>query len=366
MGIPQYRGEPSGCLFLLLHETQGRLTGSNLPASRLHPRYTTNCGKVTFCAFMNRFLRLAFQVSLAMLCPMTFLFGQHSTQPAPAVSTAAVEHAIDLAAKGQCQEALKVLRKSATRVSDKQLKYPAEIAAARCAMSLNETDTAVETLLALNREFPNDPQVLYISTHYYSELADQAAHRIAAVAPSSYQAHQLDAEALESQQKWDEAAAEYHEILEKNPNVPGIHYRLARIALSRPQTPATGEEGKKELEEELQIDPTNAPAVFYLGELARQAGHWDEAISSFTKAAELDPGFAEANLALGMSLNSAQRFQEAVAPLEKYVKIVPDDPAGHYQLSVAYARTGRKQNAVREMAIQQELTQKKPGGAPQQ
>jgi tetratricopeptide (TPR) repeat protein len=261
---------------------------------------------------------------------------------------------------------LKVLRKSATRVSDKQLKYPAEIAAARCAMSLNETDTAVETLLALNREFPNDPQVLYISTHYYSELADQAAHRIAAVAPSSYQAHQLDAEALESQQKWDEAAAEYHEILEKNPNVPGIHYRLARIALSRPQTPATGEEGKKELEEELQIDPTNAPAVFYLGELARQAGHWDEAISSFTKAAELDPGFAEANLALGMSLNSAQRFQEAVAPLEKYVKIVPDDPAGHYQLSVAYARTGRKQNAVREMAIQQELTQKKPGGAPQQ
>jgi len=232
-------------------------------------------------------------------------------------------------------------------------------------MSLNETDTAVEALLALNREFPNDPQVLYISTHYYSELADRAARRIASVAPTSYQAHQLDAEALESQEKWDDAAAEYQGILEKNPNVPGIHYRLARIALSRPQTPATVAEGKKELEEELQIDPTNAPAVFFLGELARQAGQWDEAIARFTKAAELDPGFAEAYLALGISLNSAQRFPEAVAPLEKYVKILPDDPAGHYQLSVAYAHTGRRQDAVREMALQQELVQKKPGGAPQ-
>ena len=315
---------------------------------------------------MNRFLRIASQVSLAMLCPMVLLFGQHTAPPVTAVSTAAIEHAIDLAAKGQCQEALKVLRKSATHVSDKQLKYSAEIATARCAMSLNETDAAVETLLALNREFPNDPQVLYLSTHYYSELADRAAQRIASVAPSSYQAHQLDAEALESQEKWDDAAAEYHGILEKNPNVPGIHYRLARIALSRPQSPATTAEGKKELEEELRIDPTNAPAVFFLGELARQSGQWDEAIARFTKAAELDPGFAEAYLALGISLNSAQRFPEAVAPLEKYVKILPEDPAGHYQLSVAYARTGRKQEAVREMAIQQELVQKKPGGTPHQ
>ncbi len=317
------------------------------------------------CAFMNRFLRTTFQISLALLCPTALLCGQHTGQAAPPVSSASIEHAIDLATKGQCEEALKVLRKSASRVQDKQLKYPAEITTARCAMSLNETDTAVEALLALNREFPNDPQVLYISTHYYSELADRAAHRIASVAPSSYQAHQLDAEALESQEKWDDAAAEYHEILEKNPNVPGIHYRLARISLSRPQTPATTAEGKKELEEELQIDPTNAPAVFYLGELARQAGQWGEAITRFTKAAELDPGFVEANLALGMSLNSAQRFPEAVVPLEKYVKIVPEDPAGHYQLSVAYARTGRKQDAVHEMAIQQELAQKKQGGAPQ-
>jgi tetratricopeptide (TPR) repeat protein len=315
---------------------------------------------------MNRFLRITFHVSLAILCPTVLLFGQHTGQAPPAVSTAAVEHAIDMAAKGHCQEALKILRKSASRVSDKQLKYPAEMATVRCAMSLNEQETSVQGLVALNRDFPDDPEVLYITTHYYSELANKAAQRIASVAPTSYQAHQLEAEALESHEKWDAAASEYRGILEQNPKLPGIHYRLARIALSRPQTPETAQEGKRELEEELQIDPTNASAVFFLGELTRQAGQWDEAIARFTKAAELDPGFAEAFLALGMSLNSAQRFQEGVAPLETYVKMLPEDPAGHYQLSIAYARTGRKTDAVREMTIQHELSQKNPGGAPKQ
>jgi tetratricopeptide (TPR) repeat protein len=297
---------------------------------------------------------------LAIFSLASFVFAQHpSSPPATSVPTPLVERAVDSAAKGHCQEALKTLRKSAPQLPDKQLRYRAEMAVVKCAMSLNEADTTVQMLLALNRDFPDDPQVLYISTHYYSELANRSAQRIAAVAPSSVQAHQLEAEALESQEKWDEAANEYRGILAKDPNVPGIHYRLARIALSRPQTPENVEEGKRELLAELQVDPNNAPATFFLGEMARQAGQWEEAIARFSKAAELDPGFAEAFLALGMSLNSAERFPDAVKPLETYTKMVPADPAGHYQLSLAYARTGRKPDALRELSIQQELAQKK-------
>jgi predicted Zn-dependent protease len=321
------------------------------------------CGLLQNCFLtsMSRIVRASFCVFLAVSIQAVPAFPQTSGQAPAVVSAASVEHAIDLAAKGHCQEALKILRKSASRVADKQLKYPAEMATVRCAMSANETETAVLALGALSRDFPDDPQVLYITTHYYSELADRAAQHIASVAPKSYQARQLEAEALESQEKWDEAAREYRNILQQDPRLPGIHYRLARIALSRPQTPATAEEGKRELEEELKIDPSNASAIFFLGELARQAGQWDEAITRFSKSAELDPGFAEAFLALGISLNSAQRFSEAVNPLENYIKMVPRDPAGHYQLSVAYARTGRKAEAAREMNIQQGLSQKKEG-----
>lgn len=225
-------------------------------------------------------------------------------------------------------------------------------------MSLDQTETAVNALTAMQRDFPNDPQVLYIATHYFSELATRASQRLAAVAPSSYQAHELEAEADESQGKWDDALAEYHEILKQNPDLPGIHYRMGRLRLSAPETTTSTDEAGREFEAELKIDPANASAEFFLGEIARRAARWDEATPHFSRAAKIDPGFSEAFLALGMSLNSSQKFAEAVAPLEKYVKMEPADPAGHYQLSLSYSQTGRKDEAAREMAVQQEIARK--------
>ncbi len=319
-----------------------------------------------------------FCYQLLASCAGGFLLASVAVAQAPATGAAvasapAVEHAIDLAAKGQCHEALPQLKKSLPRSPTEDLKYRAAMATAKCAMSLGQTESALQALVLLNRDFPNDPEVLYITTHYYSQLASRASQHLAAIAPTSPQAHELQAEALESQGKWDEAAAEYDGILEQNPNLPGIHYRLGRVALAKSDTPAGGEEAKKEFEAELKIDPTNAASEFWLGEIARRSGQWDEAAPHFTKAAQLDPGFAEAYLALGMTLNSAQKFPDAVAPLERYVKMVPEDPAGHYQLAIAYARTDRKEDADREMGIQRQLTEKKSsakatpnGSAPQQ
>lgn len=126
------------------------------------------------------------------------------------------------------------------------------------------------------------------------------------------------------------------------------------------KTPPDTESARKELEEELKVDPNSAASEFLLGEMARQAGEWEEAISYFGKAAKLDEGFVEAYLALGMSMNAAGKFSDAVAPLENYVKMQPDDPAGHYQLGTAYARTGRKQDVQREMTLQRETAAKAP------
>src|SRR5213592_60041 len=65
--------------------------------------------------------------------------------PAAAVSTSA-EHAIDLAAKGGCQEALPVLKKSLSQALDKQVEYRVAMATARCAMGLDQGRTAVNAL----------------------------------------------------------------------------------------------------------------------------------------------------------------------------------------------------------------------------
>jgi len=231
-------------------------------------------------------------------------------------------------------------------------------------MGLEQTETAVRTLLELNRSFAKDPEVLYLTTHYYSELALKASHDLASVAPSSAQAQQLEAEAFESQGEWDKAVTQYQRILEQNPQRHGIHYRLGRLFLTK--TPPNSEDAKREFEEELKIDPNSASSEFLLGEIARQAGQWGEAIPRFERAIKLDEGFVEAYLALGISMNAAGKFADAVTPLENYVKMLPDDPAGHYQLATAYARTGRKQDAQREMTLQQETAAKSPRTSPQQ
>ena len=88
------------------------------------------------------------------------------------------------------------------------------------------------------------------------------------------QVHELNGEALEMQGQWDQALDEYRRVLGMNPNLPGIHYRLGRLLLSKPRSSTTLSEAQHEFEEELKIDPANAGAEYILGELARQARQW--------------------------------------------------------------------------------------------
>jgi tetratricopeptide (TPR) repeat protein len=287
--------------------------------------------------------------------------------PAAADYAASAAQGVEMAEKGRCREALPVLKKAIPHLSDKQLKFEAAMASARCAMSLNQVETTADALLLLDREYPHNPEVLYVTIHYFSELANRAEQDLVNSAPGSYQAHKLDAEGLESQEKWDEAAAEYRKILEENPKLPDIHYRLGRILLSK-QPPAV-EEAKKEFDAELAIDPANAAAEFMLGDIARQAQLWDDAIAHFSRAMKMDPGFEEAYLGLGMALNASGKYSDAVGPLESYEKMETADPAGHYQLSIAYAKLGRKEDAAREMALQRDAeikaqAQQGSGGPP--
>lgn len=294
---------------------------------------------------------------------VTQVAAQTSAQKAGTAAANSVERGIDLAAKGQCEEALPLLKKPMPAGTDKQVKYKALMATVRCGMSQKEDTTTVNALLELRKDFPQDPQVLYMTSQIFLEIAERASQELTSVAPNSYQTKELQAESLESQEKWAEAVTIYRKILEENPNLRGIHYRLGRAALAQPDSATSAEDAKKEFAEELKIDPVNAPAEFWLGELARREGQWDEAIVHFAAAAKISPKFGDAILSLGAALNSAGKFEEAVPKLQQYIKISPDDPAGHYQLGLAFARLGRKEESVREMTLQRELTEKRQAAA---
>jgi len=280
---------------------------------------------------------------------------------APAKTASSVDQAIDLAAKHHCDEALPVLNNAVPNLNDRQLKYRALMAVERCATYQGDGKATVNALMALRHEFPKDPEVLYLTTQVFLEIAEHASRELAAIAPDSYQVRELQAENLETQNKWEESAAIYRKILEEKPDLPAIHFRLGRALLSLPETPENVEQARKAFEQELVIDPTNASAEFWIGEIARRNAQWAAAVPHFTSAMKLDPKLVEAMLALGMTLNSEERFSDAVPPLENYTKAVPDDSAGHYQLAIAYLRVGRKEDSMREKAMVQQLSEGSSG-----
>jgi tetratricopeptide (TPR) repeat protein len=310
---------------------------------------------------MRILLSPAFPVVIAVALGATSA-AQVSSKAQAANSNVAAEHATTLAETGHCTEALPLLKKSLAHVSDKDLQKRVGFDGVRCASAVQQDDELLDFLRILNRQFPHDPEVLYVSVHAYSDLSSRAALTLARTAPTSIPALRLDAEAREMQGKWDEAENDYRKILAENPNYPGIHFLLARIQLSKPNPgPDFKDVAKKELQQELEIDPNNAGAEYVLGELARQAGEFDSAIQHFSKATKLDPNFADAYLGLGTSLMTEKNYAAAVLPLEMAVKLQPQSPVGHYSLATAYARTGRKEDAQREFALHQQTAERAGG-----
>jgi tetratricopeptide (TPR) repeat protein len=304
---------------------------------------------------MNSWTTSGALAALVMGC--AFAADAPKKAPAPDPSSIARRGA-ELAEGGHCEEALPMLTRSISRVPDKELKKKAGFAGLRCAMAMNQMDPALDFIRVLNREFPNDPEVLYLAVHVFSDLSIRASQALLFSAPSSYQVHELNAEALEMQGNWKDAATEYREVLRKNPSLPGIHYRLGRLLLSAPKTATSRDEARREFQEELKMDPNNAGAEYVMGELAREDEQWPAAIEHFGRAARLDAGFADAFIGYGRSLLAGGRAADAVAPLQTAAKLQPDNPAAHFYLATAYRRTGRKPDADREFVLYHQASEK--------
>src|SRR5437660_12313366 len=117
------------------------------------------------CMFMSKRFYLDFAGLLGAILTAAPVFAQVplKSSPAGAVSTS-TEQAIDLAAKGRCQEALPCLKKALSQALDKQVEYRVAMATARCAMGLDQGQTAVNALWILQRDFAKDPALVHRTT----------------------------------------------------------------------------------------------------------------------------------------------------------------------------------------------------------
>jgi predicted Zn-dependent protease len=279
--------------------------------------------------------------------------------PAPAPKSAPVRvDGLRLAANGHCEVALPLLKRALAASTDKARRKQLGIAVVKCAMDTGAADDAASALRTLNRDFAGDAEVLLLAVHIYSDLSISASRALMRTAPGSPQVHDLNAEALESQGRWDDAEKEYRTMLARFPGYAGVHFKLGRLLLSEPSHDARLAEARTEFEAELAQNPDNAAAECVLGELARQESQWPESVAHFRKAVVLDPDFYDALLGLGRALLGSGRAGEAVGPLEQAMRLQPATPITHLQLGYAYQQLGRGADANRELAAAKQTSER--------
>jgi tetratricopeptide (TPR) repeat protein len=238
-----------------------------------------------------------------------------------------------------------------------EMRKQAGVLGVRCSLGADDRDTTNEFIRLLTRQFPKDPDVLFVIVHAYSDLSTRTAQDLGRYAPQSIAAHKLNAEALEMQGNWEQAQHEYESIIQKDPNARGMHFLLGRLLLSRPDArPDAPERAKQEFLKEIEIDPGNAGAHYTLGELARRDEKCDEALPQFSEAIKNNPNFAEAYLGEGLCLVTLKKFEEAIQPLRSAERLTPGNPEVHHTLATALQRSGHKEEAEKEFSIHRNLT----------
>jgi tetratricopeptide (TPR) repeat protein len=274
---------------------------------------------------------------------------------------AAAERGTELAEHGDCAAAMPLIHQALehdTEIQDAALKRRMGAAGVRCAMILDHRGAATTILAWLGEQFPHDPEILFMATHVYSDLSSRSSKELMESAPDSPLVIDINAENFERQGDWKKAIAEYRVLLARDPQMPGIHARIGQIILTLPATATSNDEARKEFEQEVKLHPQNASAEYFLGELARKAGHLPQAIEHYGNATRLNPAFPEPQFGLGRCLLDSDRAADAVGPLETAAKLAPANPTIHFTLAHAYQELGRKEDAAREFALQKSTAEK--------
>jgi len=82
--------------------------------------------------------------------------------------------------------------------------------------------------------------------------------------------------------------------------------------------------------------------------LKRGGSDIEEGIRELQRALDINPKIYEARVTLGRVLIAQGRVAEAVSHLQSAAELAPDNPEPHYQLSLAYRRLGKADQAAAE------------------
>ncbi len=155
----------------------------------------------------------------------------------------------------------------------------------------------------------------------------------------------LAGDALAADEAFPRARDLITRALELSPDSSDAHTARGNLALQRDNDWAVAE---AEFQRAISLNPSNAAAHFWHGELLKTIGRYGDAVKEFRTTVELDPLFGVRHFALWMSLCLAGDFDSAVALAKRWQGQTPERPVMHLALGLIYAQAGRKADALRE------------------
>jgi tetratricopeptide (TPR) repeat protein len=140
-----------------------------------------------------------------------------------------------------------------------------------------------------------------------------------------------------------DAERAFQELLSRYPEVPNVHYAYGVYLLIDAPDAAV-----EEFKRELQISPTNVPAMLQIAFEYIKRSDFEHARPYAQKAVDTAPTLFATHNALGRVLLELGKVDEAIKELEIGTQMAPDSPEMRFALAHAYARAGRKEDAARE------------------
>jgi len=153
--------------------------------------------------------------------------------------------------------------------------------------------------------------------------------------PDSAEAHFTAARALLALRRLDEAEAELHRAVEREPNLPDAYLLLGGLSLDVRHDPA---EAEASFRKALEYRAGDATTHFHIARCRLLQNDKDGAAKEFAEAVRYRPGFAAAHLALGELDLEAGRVDDALTHLEAVAKLEPNNDKARDLLAQARAK----------------------------
>lgn len=188
---------------------------------------------------------------------------------------------------------------------------------------------------------------IYFEARANEQRARAAFEQVGTVAPGSYRAHQVLAESLTAEGRFDRALAQYREMLRLRPDLAGTRLAMGNTLMRM----GKAGEAVKQYQAELALRPGNADCLFRLGEAWIVLGNGAAAKAALEHALASGSTVPQIQRDLGRIYLHEHDYPQAAKALSVYLKLQPEDASGHYALMQAYQALGERAAAGRERTL---------------